>query len=377
MKSLKLISLAFILFLNLINLNAQEKSGFLSSFRDSLDNKIDISDWLVNKKGVLLMPTFITEPAVGYGGALAALYFHSSYSAKKGPPSISGVLGAYTQNGTWAAGLLHAGFWKNDRIRYLGVAARTYVNLGFYGSGNLGLLDIESVNLNLDAWLLVQRIKFRLGETNLFLGGQYLLFDTYNTFDTPIDIPDFTGNEFSSTLSEVSLKFELDSRNSVFSPSKGLFLGLSTSYSDTWLGGDALYGRIALTLIGYIPANDKVFVGLRHESIYSLGDVPFYARPIVNMRGAPLMKYQNSNTTLIEAEVDWNFYNRWTVLGFTGLGNAFENFNDFNEGKSVTTIGSGFRYLLARKLRTNMGMDFALSNDDFAFYVVFGTAWMR
>ena len=95
------------------------------------------------------------------------------------------------------------------------------------------------------------------------------------------------------------------------------------------------------------------------------------------MRGAPLMKYQNSNTTLIEAEVDWNFYNRWTVLGFTGLGNAFENFNDFNEGKSVTTIGSGFRYLLARKLRTNMGMDFALSNDDFAFYVVFGTAWMR
>ncbi len=377
MKSLKLIFLAFILFLNLINLNAQEKSGFLSSFRDSLDNKIDISDWLVNKKGVLLMPTFITEPAVGYGGALAALYFHSSYSAKKGPPSISGVLGAYTQNGTWAAGLLHAGFWKNDRIRYLGVAARTYVNLGFYGSGNLGLLDIESVNLNLDAWLLVQRIKFRLGETNLFLGGQYLLFDTYNTFDTPIDIPYFTGNEFSSTLSEVSLKFELDSRNSVFSPSKGLFLGLSTSYSDTWLGGDALYGRIALTLIGYIPANDKVFVGLRHESIYSLGDVPFYARPIVNMRGAPLMKYQNSNTTLIEAEVDWNFYNRWTVLGFTGLGNAFENFNDFNEGKSVTTIGSGFRYLLARKLRTNMGMDFALSNDDFAFYVVFGTAWMR
>ena len=167
-------SCGFLLFLCL-NLNAQEKKKFLSTFRDSLDNKIDLSDWLVNKKGVLLMPTLITEPAVGYGVALSALYFHSSYSAKKGPPSISGVFGAYTQNGTWAGGVLHAGFWKNDHIRYLGALARTNVNLGFYGSGNLGLTDIESVNLNLDAWLLVQRIKFRLGETNLFLGGQYLI----------------------------------------------------------------------------------------------------------------------------------------------------------------------------------------------------------
>jgi hypothetical protein len=377
MSRLKCLLLAVFLLFTSLNLNALEKKKFLSSFRDSLDNKIDLSDWLVNKKGVLLMPTFITEPAVGYGLALAALYFHSSYSAKKGPPSISGVFGALTQNGTWAAGALHAGFWKNDHIRYLGALARTYVNLGFYGSGNLGLTDIESVNLNMDAWLLVQRIKFRLGETNLFLGGQYLLFNTYNTFEVPIDIPDFSGNEFSSTLSEVSVKFELDSRNNVFSPTKGLFFGLTGTYSDTWLGGDALYGRIGLTLIGYIPASNKVFVGLRHESNYSLGDVPFYARPIINLRGAPLMKYQDRNTTLMEAEVDWNFYRRWSVVGFTGLGNAFENLADFNIGKSVTTIGSGFRYLLARKLHTNMGMDFALSNEDFAFYIVFGTAWMR
>jgi hypothetical protein len=38
-----------------LNSNAQEKKKFLSTFRDSLDNKIDLSDWLVNKKGVLLM----------------------------------------------------------------------------------------------------------------------------------------------------------------------------------------------------------------------------------------------------------------------------------------------------------------------------------
>jgi hypothetical protein len=369
--------LAVFLLVSFFNLDAQEKKKSFSIFRDSLDNAYDMSDFLINKKGIMIVPTVITEPAVGYGIAGAAMFFHSSYSQKKGPPSISGVMGGGTQNGTWAAGVFHLGFWKRDRIRYLGVAAKTYVNLGFYGSGNFGLPDMESINLNLDAWLLIQQIKFRLGETDLFIGGRYMLFNTNNTFDIPVDIPEFTGEEFQSTLSEASLKFELDSRNNVFTPTKGLFFGLTGTYSDTWLGGDALYGRIALTLIGYVPAGNKVYVGLRHESNYSLGDVPFYARPIVSLRGAPLMKYQNINTTVMEAEVTWNVYKRWSVSGFTGIGNAFENFADFNQGKSVTSVGTGFRYLLARKLGTNMGMDFACSQDDFAVYVIFGTAWMR
>jgi hypothetical protein len=33
--------------------------------------------------------------------------------------------------------------------------------------------------------------------------------------------------------------------------------------------------------------------------------------------------------------------------------------------------------MIARKLGTNAGMDFAMSNEDFAFYIVFGTAWLR
>jgi hypothetical protein len=366
----------FFLFLCL-NLNAQEKAKSVSSFRDSLDHAIDISDWLVNKKGVLVVPTIITEPAVGYGIALAAVMFHSSYSEKNGPPSMTGVLGAGTINGTWAAGLFHAGYWKQDRIRYMGAVARTNLNLGFYGSGNIDLLDGESVNLNMDAWLLLQQLKFRIAESDFFIGGRYLLLNTDNTFEVPLDIPEYEGTEFSSTLSEVSLKLELDSRNNVFTPTAGLFFGLTGTYSDDWFGGDGLYGRIALTLIGYVPAGKKVYLGLRHESIYSLGDVPYYARPIISLRGAPLMKYQNENVTVMEAEVDWNVYKRWTVTGFTGIGNAFANFADFEKGKSVTTLGTGFRYMIARKLGTNMGMDFAVSNDDFAFYIVFGTAWLR
>lgn len=366
----------FILFLSGKTMAQDNKKPF-AVFRDSLDHAIDISNFLLNKKGFLIVPTIITEPAVGYGALGAAIYFHSSYSAKKGPPSMTGVLGGGTQNGTWAAGAFHVGYWRQDRIRYMGALARMNVNIGYYGSGYIESLADQPVNLNLDAWLLVQQIKFRVAETNFFIGGRYLLLDTDNTFEIPVDIPEYEGTEFSSTLSEATAVFNFDSRNNVFSPSKGFFIELSGTYSDTWMGSDNLYGRLAAKLIGYFPANDKLFIGVRHESTYSLGNIPFYARPIVVLRGAPLMKYQNNNTTVMEAEVNWNVYKRWNLVGFTGMGNAFSDFESFEKGKSISSVGTGFRYLMARKFGLQMGMDFAKSTDDFAFYIVFGTSWLR
>ncbi|HNW54489.1 MAG TPA: hypothetical protein PKN21_09490, partial [Bacteroidales bacterium] len=115
----KLLILVLALLPAIGGLHAQDTHPRTALFRDSLDHAIDISNWLASKKGFLLVPSLITEPAVGYGLAGAAVYFHSSYSAKKGPPSMTGVLGAGTQNGTWAAGAFHIGYWKHDRIRYM------------------------------------------------------------------------------------------------------------------------------------------------------------------------------------------------------------------------------------------------------------------
>lgn len=375
MKSLKIfIFLAFTL--SSFNVFAQKNNSKVG-LRDSTDHAIDMSDFLLNKNGLLVVPSVITEPAVGYGALAAVIYFHSSYADKKAPPSMSGILGGGTENGTWFGGAFHIGYWKQDHIRYLGAIARMNVNIGFYGSGNIGETEKEPVNMNMDAWLVLQQLRFRISETNFFAGGRYIYYNTDNTFNLTIDVPEFEGTTFISTLSEASVLFNYDSRNNIFTPTKGLLLELSGTYSVTWMGGEDLYGRINARIIGYVPASEKMVLGVRHESAYALGNVPFYARPVVILRGAPLMKYQDKNTSVIEAEINWNVYKRWNLIGFMGMGNAFSSFEDFNKGKTVASIGTGFRYLLARKFGMQMGMDFAQSTDDFAFYFVFGTSWLR
>lgn len=364
-------------------IQAQEKPKIRASFRDSTDGAFDMSNWLLHHKGFLLVPTVITEPAIGYGVAGAVVFFHSSYSEKKGPPSMSGALGGWTESDTWMGGAFHYGFWKGDRIRYQGLLLRANMNVAYYGSGNIAILGDKSLNMNLDAWFLTQQMTFRLGKSNFFAGARYLFLPTDITLSLPTDTSGIpidtagTGQTFASTLSEASGVLVFDSRSNIFTPKKGVYLELSGTYSDTWFGGDSLYGRINGMAMGYFPASSNVTVGIRWEGHFSVGSTLFWARPWVKLRGAPQMKYQNQNTVLMETEVDWNLYKRWTLVGFTGIGNAFAEIGDFDRGKTVRTLGAGFRYLIARELGADMGMDFAFSNDDFAFYVVFGTAWTR
>jgi len=87
--------------------------SFLGVFRDPTDGWVDSSNWLLNKRGFMPVPIIITEPAIGYGGGAALLFFHKTKQdeerAESGeplglPPSVSSAFGGATENGTWFAG---------------------------------------------------------------------------------------------------------------------------------------------------------------------------------------------------------------------------------------------------------------------------------
>jgi hypothetical protein len=188
-----------LLFLLLLPFTAA--AGWLGdTFIDPSDGQFDVSRWLAEKRGPLPVPIIITEPAVGYGGGAALLYFHGkpgdipdgvsvfdppppNEKGRQSPPSISCVAGALTENGTWPGAGFHFGVWKNDTIRYIGALARTSLEMNFYGldSGS-GILGDNPVEFNLVGNLLYQEIKFRLWQSDFMLGGQYIFLDTDNEF---------------------------------------------------------------------------------------------------------------------------------------------------------------------------------------------------
>ena len=367
--------LLFVLASSYSNIYAQEKQKL---FIDTLDNAFDISHYMYNLNGLLPIISPITEPAVGYGAAGALVYFipkKKSELKKFQMPDIAAGFGGYTENKTWFAGGAYIGFWKQDKIRYRGVLGYGDIKLTYYGTGNRPLPKPIDFNLNITVFL--QQVLMRIKESNFFVGGRYMFTQTNVLAFEDINIPGINPLDEELVSSGLELITEFENYNNILSPSKGVRIHLSYDQNFEIIGSDRNYGRLTFYSYAFIPVTDKWVPAFRVESLIATGEPPFYALPYVSLRGVPAMRYQGELTLVAETEQSYSLTQRWSIVGFGGLGTAFTDLNDLQPGDLVWNAGGGFRYLIARMLGLKMGLDIARGPEDTAIYVVFGSSWMK
>lgn len=348
------------------------------AFIDPGDGYLDMSNWLLEQDGLMPVPILITEPAVGYGGGLALVYFHEKVGARKGvPPSVSGFGGAATENGTWFVGGGHKGIWKNDTLRYTGGLGKGLVKMDYYGrSGNKGEFESGGIRFETDAIFFIQEIQARLWGSNFFAGLGYSLADTENKFSLHDEelTPDLPGLDFDRRSASLNGLLSYDSRDNIFTPSRGLASEIKVMLFDSAWGSDDTFQKYLASAMYYNPLTEDLVLGLRGDAKIIAGDAPFYAYPYVDMRGVKAMQYQGERTLLVEFELRWNFTSRWALVGFGGAGKAF-NEGERENSDVVYSKGLGIRYLIASKLGLQAGIDVAQGPDDTAIYFQFGSSW--
>src|SRR5688572_4232497 len=154
--------------------------------RDPEDGKFDVSDYVLKHRGVLPIPTIITEPAVGYGAGVALLYFSQSFEERAAaaraagepvvPPDISAAMGMKTENGSWAVGAAHLGFWDRDRWRYMGGVGKAELQLDYFS------VDGTARAYRFDAAAIIQQILRRV-TPGWYVGARYAYASTKSQFD--------------------------------------------------------------------------------------------------------------------------------------------------------------------------------------------------
>ncbi|KAI3589393.1 Outer membrane protein/protective antigen OMA87 [Cupriavidus sp. U2] len=358
--------------------NAPAPKPKLSLF-DPEDGMFDMSDFLLHHKGALPVPTIITEPAVGYGFGLALAFFSESMAdaaaearaSGKGPapPNITAVGGAYTENGTWAAGAAHFHTWGGDRIRYLGAIGKVNANLEYFGVQN------QPRAYSLDGFALVQQLLFRVADSHWYIGPRYVYADTTATFKFGASANELGPIDKSQRIGKGGLVVDYDSRDNIFFPNKGSYAEFEAQFARGGLGSTQDFNMFNARGFTWLPLARTWILGLRADTRFSSGDVPFYAQPYVDLRGVQKGRYQDRNALVAEAELRWDVTPRWSVLAFSGMGRAYGRWNDFSDASNVVSVGGGFRYMIARKLGLSMGIDVAHSKNQNAFYLQVGSAW--
>jgi hypothetical protein len=340
----------------------------------------DLSGFLNEKYGLLPVVFPITEPAVGYGLVGGVAFISQPLGAARaglGRPNISFVGGLGTENGTWGVFGADMRYWLGERLQTLFGFAYADVNLDFHGLRESSLLASDPLRYQLGPKGAALQARYRVGDTLFWAGLRYVFAVTEVSFEAPEGTPGLPAYDESSRLGGLTAVASFDSRDNMFTPVRGTFIEASLGAYAKALGGEASFERAVLVAIQYFRLPFGLYLGLRGDAAASFGDAPFYVEPSISLRGVPIMRYQGEEIAQLEAELRWQFYKRFSLVGFTGVGGAWNDFEAIESARSVLSGGAGFRYELARAYGLHTGLDVAFSPDTTAIYLQVGSAWMR
>jgi len=370
---------ASLLFVVLFALPASAE-GWRERFKDPEDGAFDASNYLLDYRGVLPVPILITEPAVGYGGGIAAAWFSESIRDKAArvqpggrltPPNIL-VAGAFaTENGTRGGGAGARLSFDEDRWRYRGGAAAMKVNLDFFGIGGGDF----ALAYTLKGWATFHEGMRRLGESDHFLGVRYLYLDLASTLRADFSNTGLAPREFAQKTSEIGFRYQYDSRDNIFFSRSGIEGALDVMLARRGLGSDNDFETYRSHLWAFHPLGERFVGAMRLDARAARGDVPFYQLPFIDMRGVPAARYQDENTGVAEVEGRYYFTPRWVGVAFLGAGRVWGRGLSFDDAASVVSRGAGFRYVIARRLGLAAGIDVARGPEKTAWYIQVGNAW--
>src|SRR5580765_8305203 len=266
-----------------------------SKLRSAEDGWLDVSGFLDETYGFVPLAFPITEPAVGYGAGGGLTFIdkpRGDAQAGFGRPNITAVGGLGTENGTWGVLAADSRYWLDDRLQTLVGIAYASVNLDFYGIGDNAVLRDHPLRYNLEPLGGLVQGKYRLGQTPVWAGLSYALASTQVAFDAPPSTPGLPSFQTESRVGGLTPSLTYDSRNTIFTPTRGTYVEVTAGAFSQTLGGDNEFQRVNLTAMHYLPLHPKLTLAVRGDANLSFGDVPFYLRPFISLRGAPAVRYQ-------------------------------------------------------------------------------------
>ncbi len=335
----------------------------------------------------LVLPIFITEPAIGEGLGAGVVYFHKKDSTdrprvstansvsntgkkSKPPPTATGAFTFHTSNDTAGLGVGHVNSFKDDKYRVVGALANMRINSEIF------LSDIP-FGFQLEGNLVYANGKRRVGTTNWFMGMSIMALDADVIFKIdPANTPPVNLADFAFTNVGMAGSAIYDARDNSTMPNEGQLIDFTLWRYDDAFGSDFDYWSARLKVHSFHQLHKKFVLGLRFDVSSVDGLPPFFAVPYVSLRGVPALRYQAKTAGAFEVEGRYGFSERWAGIVFAGAGlTKAADQPEFETTQNIKSVGTGVRFQALKKQNVWIGLDIAKGSEDYAWYIQIGQGW--
>jgi hypothetical protein len=178
------------------------------------------------------------------------------------------------------------------------------LNLDFYGLGNNSDSLDQPVSYQLDFSLAMLQGDWKLQPKSPWSFGLRYVYSKVEPklrgeqppqFPTLVDKTDID-------ISAPAGVLEYDSRDNLFTPTRGMYAESVILASREELGSSQDFERFQQVVMGWMPVAQNWTLGLRGDYQWSSEHTPFFMRPYIKLRGVAAMRYQGDEMASAEAE---------------------------------------------------------------------------
>ncbi|HEY0430859.1 MAG TPA: BamA/TamA family outer membrane protein, partial [Pyrinomonadaceae bacterium] len=334
------------------------------------------------KRGQLVIaPIPVSSPAVGSGLVLVGLYvFKVKESDMKSPPSVVGLVGAFTNNGSRGGALGGRLYFSENKYQTTFALAKGRANFDFFGIGRRPNAEGISVPLTVKGTIFFGEFMRNVGK-DIFIGPRFQHRNLEISLDgtqTPggFVIPEIDRNTISAAL---GIHVQRDKRDSTFYPRKGSLLDVTGDFFAKGLGSRRQYQTYKVSYQLYHSLAPKQVLAYRGMICSANQSVPFYDLCLYgtqsNLRGYTAGEFQNRRMFATQAEYRRELKGRFGVVGFGGLGGIARRWNEFRSDELLPAAGGGLRFTLDKKNHINYRIDWAVGRNGHTLSIGVGEAF--
>jgi hypothetical protein len=333
------------------------------------------------KRGsIVVAPLPISSPALGSGIIPVGAYiFPLIEKDKKSPPSVIGVAGLITDNGSRAFVAAGQLYFKEDTYRVSSVFVHGNLNYDLYGLGSgdseQKLPFKQAGQVYFGEFLRRVGWKFFLGP-RFITGSSLITVRSSDTGTSPLP-PDIGLN---TRLTALGIRLSRDTRPNRFYPTTGTYLDFTSDFYAQGLGSKYSFQSYKFTFNKYGSLSRNQVLAYNAFFCSTGGQPPFYGNCIYGtnneLRGYIAGRYLDRYMAATQLEYRLTLPKRFGFVAFGGLGGVVPGGNQsFRESNFLPAGGGGARFNLSEKYHVNLRADIAAGRDGHTWSLGVGEAF--